>query len=212
MLDFQPSTVVVLILMVLIAKHLVSAIGKTSIQDNAWSCYALVAGKLGHPKFKELSKKRAELQKVNHERKSISAQDEYARWTKLNRTHDKLSTEVAELAETLLAEKTRITKIVNLAITLLTTAPIWFARYKYRKLALFYMPPGIFPHPMEWIFALPFMATGTVGLTVWMFAVNSVLSSVSMIVAYFFEAAVEKPAASPGASTATGAEKQKKDL
>ncbi|OBA24128.1 hypothetical protein METBIDRAFT_36510 [Metschnikowia bicuspidata var. bicuspidata NRRL YB-4993] len=192
-LDLLPTTILAFIFTVLLAKHVVSAIGKSTLVENAWSIYTWLASRMGHPKFKLLAAKRQELVKVNRERKAISAQDQYARWTKLNRTFDKLSGEISALTEEVSAEKASVGKVVNLTITVFTTAPIWFSRYWYRKVVLLYFPAGVFPYPVEWFLALPFTVTGGLGLTVWMFAVNSVLSSLTFLVKYALEPAVEKP-------------------
>lgn len=197
-LDLLPATILAFIFTVLLAKHAVAAVGKSSLVDSVWGFYTWLASRMGHPKFRELALKRQELVKVNRERKAISAQDQYAKWTKLNRAFDKLSGEVNALAEDVSSEKASISKLVNLTLTIFTTAPIWFSRYWYRKVVLLYFPAGVFPYPVEWVLALPFMATGGLGLTVWMFAVNSVLSSLTSLIKYALEPVVEKPEPSVG--------------
>lgn len=197
MFELQPSTLLVAIFLVLVTKHVVHLIGKTSIQTQAWNVYTQVASRAGHPKFAELSAKRKELLELNKERRSISAQDQYARWTKLNRQFDTLSAEVKTIGDQMSVEKAVFTKYVNYAITAVTTAPIWFSRYWYRKNVLFYFPPGVLPSKVEWFLALPFMKSGAVGLTIWMFAVNSLLSSVESLVKFLLLPRVEKPIRPP---------------
>lgn len=197
MFELQPSTLLVGILLVLLTKHTVNLIGKPNIQNQAWNLYTQAVSRAGHPKFAKLAAKRKELLAINKERRSISAQDQYAKWTKLNRQFDTLSAEVKSLGDDMSAEKAQLTKFVNLAITALTTAPIWFSRYWYRKNVLFYFPANVLPTQVEWFLALPFMATGAVGLTIWMFAVNSVLSSAEFLVSYLLSENVEKPVQPP---------------
>lgn len=189
----KATSVLVTILLVLILKHVVNIVGKSAILDRGWHLYTIIASKAGHPKFAELAQKRRQMVEVNIERKSISAQDQYARWTKLNRLYDRLSTEVNSLGESVSAEKARVSMLIGLLLMALTTVPIWFARFWYRKIVLFYFPPNVLPYPIEWLVALPFTVTGGVGLTAWMFAINSVLSSVSLVAKYLTEPAVEKP-------------------
>ncbi|KAF5212878.1 GET complex subunit get1 [Clavispora lusitaniae] len=201
MFELQPSSIVVLVFCVLAIKVCISLIGKTTIQDRIWYLYTIGASKTGHSKFVALAQKREELVRVNKERRAISAQDEYAKWTKLNRQFDKLNSEVNDLAEATSSEKAQISKLVNLAIAATTTAPIWFSRIWYRKVVLFYLPPKVFPYYIEWVLALPFIVTGGVGLTVWMFALNSVLSSLEFLIKFYLEEPVKKPEA-PAASEA----------
>lgn len=193
MFDLLPSVLLVGIFIVLTTKHVVHFIGKTNVQNAAWAVYTNVASRAGHAKFANLAAKRAELVEINRQRRAISAQDQYAKWTKLNRQFDAVSAEVQTLADDMSGEKARFTKLVSLAVAATTTAPIWFSRFMYRKNVLFYLAPGVLPPKVEWVLALPFMSTGAVGLTVWMFAVNSVLASVEFLISFYCTAAVEKP-------------------
>lgn len=193
MLELQASSVLVLILCVLAIKHLVAALGKPYFQNHAWNVYTTVASRAGHPKFVGLSEKRAELLRISKERKSISAQDEYARWTKLTRQVDKLLAEITEISNTMSSDKAQVARIVGYAITASTAAPIWFSRLWYRKVVLFYFPGKVLPGALEWFLALPFIVQGGVGLTVWMFAVNSVLLSVELLILFLVETPIEKP-------------------
>lgn len=193
MLDLKPLSILLFVFVALLLKTLVKAIGKGNIQNAAWNVYISIATKAGHSQFVELSAKRAELVDINKQRKSVSAQDEYARWTKLNRQFDKINGEVAAMTEAISSEKLKFTKAVGVLISLLTAAPVWFSRVWYRKAILFYFPPGVLPHYVEWALALPFVTTGGVGLTIWMMAVNSVLGSIVEVVLFFLLPLVERP-------------------
>lgn len=193
MFNLQPASIVVFIFTVLLLKYVVKFIGKTSIQERAWHLYTVGASGVGHSTFATLAEKRRELVEINRQRKAISAQDEYAKWTKLNRQFDKLNADVTALAESTSSERALVNKAVSVALILSTTAPVWFARAWYRKSVLFYLPPGAFPYYVEWIVALPFIVTGGVGLTVWMYALNSVFSSIEFLVTFYSEKSVPKP-------------------
>lgn len=192
-LDFGPTTILVFITLVLVLKQTVNALGKSKIEDHAWKTYCSVAAKMGNSEFSTIANKRAELVEINQKRKLISAQDEYAKWTKLNRQYDKLSAEVDKLADELAAGKTKVTGIVRTLITVFTVAPVWFARVWYRKTTFFYFPVGALPPYLEWILALPFGVTGGIGLTVWMFALNSVIGNIVQTIKFFSEKPAEKP-------------------
>lgn len=193
MLDLKPSSILVFVFAVLLLKTVVNTIGKVNIENYAWNIYTGFASKSGHPQFVELRNKRAELVEINKQRKAISAQDQYAKWTKLNRQFDKVNGEVAALTEAVSSEKLRFTKTIGVLISLGTAAPVWFSRVWYRKAILFYFPPGVLPHYLEWVLALPFITTGGVGLTIWMMAVNSVLASLAQIILFYILPAVEQP-------------------
>lgn len=188
----------------LLLKTIVNAIGKAKIESYVWNLYINVASK---SEFVELKQKREQLIEINKQRKSISAQDEYAKWTKLNRQFDKVNSEVAALTEAVSSEKLKLTKAIGVAISLCTAAPIWFSRVWYRKAILFYFPQGVLPHYLEWVLALPFITTGGVGLTIWMMAVNWVLGGIAQIVLFYLSPLVPKPVAQPESNAA----RQKKE-
>lgn len=205
MLDLHPYTILLLIVVVLILKNGVNSIGKSKIQDKGWDLYTLVAPKFGHSKLIELTNKKQELIKVSNEKKLISAQDEYAKWTKLNRQSDKISNEINKLNEEISTNKTRISKYIGLLITISTSIPIWFSRLWFRKSVLFYFPNGVLPYYMEWVLSIPFYPLGSVGLTVWMFALNNVINSILFVITFAFEAPVMKPEKNATPPTSTGA-------
>uniref|UniRef100_A0A0L0NVX7 Golgi to ER traffic protein 1 n=1 Tax=Candidozyma auris TaxID=498019 RepID=A0A0L0NVX7_CANAR len=204
MLDLKPSSILVFVFVALLLKTIVNAIGKAKIESYVWNLYINVASK---SEFVELKQKREQLIEINKQRKSISAQDEYAKWTKLNRQFDKVNSEVAALTEAVSSEKLKLTKAIGVAISLCTAAPIWFSRVWYRKAILFYFPQGVLPHYLEWVLALPFITTGGVGLTIWMMAVNWVLGGIAQIVLFYLSPLVPKPVAQPESNAA----RQKKE-
>ncbi|KAK6454679.1 coiled-coil membrane protein [Scheffersomyces xylosifermentans] len=187
-IDLHPYTLVVSSFIVLALRNFISFIGKNSVQEFVWSLFVKFGSRFGVSKsFIAYSAKKEELHKVNKEKKAISAQDQYAKWTKLNRQSDKLSAELKSLEEVIAQNKNSVNRLVGLLITVLTTVPLWFFRIWFRKSVLFYLPTGVFPFYVERVFALPFFPSGAVGLTVWIFAVNSVVSSVLFLVSFLFE-------------------------
>ena len=194
MLDLHPYTLLVTVFVVLVFKTVVGQIGKSTIQEYGWLVYVMVGTKFGLNKsFLKFSSKKHELQALNKQKRSISAQDEYAKWTKLNRKADSLAVELKELEDLIATNKTLVNKAVNMAILVVTTLPIWFFRVWFRKAVLFYLPPGVLPYYVEWCLALPFIQTGGIGLTIWMMSVNSVLGGIAFLIGFVWEKKVEKP-------------------
>lgn len=193
MLDLHPFTLLISLLIITILKKTIDIVGKKTLEDYVWYIYCKLAPIWGHSKLSEISSKSHEARQINLQRKSISAQDQYAKWTKLNRQFDKLTGEIETLNNQLSNEKSTVVKYLSTIISLTTVAPIYFARVWYRKSVLFYIPPGFFPYPIERIFALPFVTLGGVGLTVWMFSVGTVISSLVFLVKFPFETPVQKP-------------------
>ncbi|CAH2354566.1 golgi to ER traffic protein 1 [[Candida] railenensis] len=202
MLDLQPFTILFTILLVILSKQIVGAIGKKNIEKLVWNKYCSwkTSGTTKNPASSDdspiikLAKLKSDLTSIKAERSKVSAQDQYAKWTKLNRQHDKLEAEIKVMNEAIVQDEQRISKYVGYIITIATTIPIWVSRVWFRKTILFYVPPGALPYPVEWVLALPFVPTGGIGLTIWMFSLNSVISSlISTIQFIFFDKKVSKP-------------------
>ncbi|RKP29256.1 Golgi to ER traffic protein 1 [Metschnikowia bicuspidata] len=193
MLDLTPTSVLLLLLVTIAVQTAVTAIGKSALLNQIWSVYFYIASSAGKPKFVEHTRKRAELVQINQERKSISAQDQYARWTKLNRSFDRLSSEIKELSSLVSSEKASVEKAVNTAVLVCTTAPIWLCRIWFRKTVVFYFPPGYLPHAVEWFLSFPFTVTGGVGVSLWIWCVNSALNSIVFLLLYLIEPVVPRP-------------------
>lgn len=189
MLELAPYTLLVLVSVILSFELVILLVGKTKIQDLIWNAYSICAQhlQLGES-FREYASTRAELKLVNLEKKLISAQDQYAKWTRLQRKADALLSKLKQYEAHISSYKGQVLRVVSVAITCTTTVPIWFFRFWFRKLEIMFLPAGVFPKPVEWLLALPFMQTGTVGLMVWIFAVKSVLESMILIVEFIRDA------------------------
>ncbi|KAG7663415.1 GET1 [[Candida] subhashii] len=193
-IDFDPYTVVISVFLVLIFKQLISTIGKSTIQEFIWLSYIQLGTRFNlTPNFTQLHLKKQELHEINKQKRSISAQDQYAKWTKLNRKCDSLTKEIQDLNEIISGNKVKINKLTGLVIMVVTTLPLWFFRIFARKTHLFYLSEGVFPWYVERLLAFPFFPSGTIGLTVWMYAVNSVISSIIFILSFPFKHKPSKP-------------------
>lgn len=192
-LDLNPYTIIITTLTLLILQKIISLIGKPAIQSLVWNFYTSTPFLGQSNSIKQYASKQHEIRTLTHEQRSISAQDEYAKWTKLNRKLDKLKLDLQELNENLTAEKGKVNSLTNSIIWISTVLPIWIMRVLFRKTHLFYIRVGILPYYLEWWLALPFFKTGTIGLTCWMFAVNCVLSDLLFLVSFPFKAKVAKP-------------------
>lgn len=193
LIKMEPYTLLLLVFVIQIVKQIISAVGKQSIESISWVLYCRVAPKFGHSKLASMSQKSSQLRTVAGERRAVSAQDQYAKWTKLNRQHDKLVAEIEQLQKEVDLDKAKVNTFTGYLIAILTSIPIWFFRVWYRSVVLFYFPPGILPRALEWSIALPFTVTGGVSLTVWMMAAGAVASSLTFLFMFPFEKAVPKP-------------------
>jgi uncharacterized protein Usg len=194
MLDLEPYRLLWVLVAILTLKQVVDHIGKLKLQEYIWNTYILLGKKFGLNKnFEKWSQTKLELRLVNQQKRLISAQDQYAKWTKLNRQSDKLVIEIKAIEDQIDNDKAKVNWVFNKVILLLITLPLWFMRLWYRKSILLYLPKGVFPYPIEWILSLPFIPLGGIGLTIWMFSLNSVISSILFLISFSWSSKPIKP-------------------
>ncbi|AMD21861.1 HFR006Cp [Eremothecium sinecaudum] len=165
------------------------------IVDKTWHLTGTLAAKLNSSdKLQQLLNEKKQLQ---HQQQQISAQDQYALWTKNNRKLDKLDKNIEEAKKSyvsgLEATNARLAKLK----ILLVTVPFTALKFYKGKLHVYSVPKGMFPSVIEgilehgWIYmALAPMkfrqvsegAVVTVTLGIWLFALLKVISACEFIV------------------------------
>ena len=150
-------------------------------------------------RLQELVGKRREL---HGEQRAISAQDEYARWTKLNRQISQLDAKIKQTQEQL--EETRKVGEKHLGTLRLVffTAPALVLRFWKGKLPVYMLPSGMFPRAVEavlsqgWAAAAlapvryvwapsvvqPLQLETPVCLAIWLWALTRVLDTIEFVV------------------------------
>lgn len=169
-------------------------------------------------RLKDLMRQRGDLILAQ---KEISAQDEYAKWTKNNRALDKINKQIEEEKKALLAQvdgtKATLKKFKLAAITV----PFTFLKFYKGKMPIYELPKGIFPNYLQglmqhgWIYVplgplnlkkVSEGATVTVSLGIWLFALLKVVSTLNQMWNAFTSPAVPAPAVSTPAVPAVPAE------
>ncbi|KAI8845808.1 GET complex subunit get1 [Chytriomyces hyalinus] len=113
---------------------------------------------------------------------SISAQDEFAKWAKERRRHDKLSTEFDALNKNQGNDKAAFERSVSWGVWgFMWFLNIFFVFY-FRKSAMFYVPHE-FVGPFSIVLRLPFAPQGSVSFAFWLFACKNVISKLFSVFA-----------------------------
>lgn len=193
MFNISASTLLLGVAVFLVLKKIIDSIGRNRIETVAWEAYCLVASKLGEARIKEFLNKKQQLILVRKEKSHISAQDEYARWTKLNRRTDQLKQEVEQLEKEIGLERKQVANWVGWALTFCVTLPMWVLRLGFGRRTLFFLPKGVFPYAIERVLAFPFGTLGGIGVSIWIMALNSVLSSITFALITMLEKPVPPP-------------------
>src|SRR6186713_831081 len=141
-------------------------------------------------------KKRREVLQLKQELNATSAQDEFAKWAKLQRLYDKASADhekkcmsvlrstklerlIFSPVQNLQAFKTSFDSTVSVLRWLGTNGLRFFLQFWYAKEPMFWLPKGWVPGYIEWILAFPRAQTGSISIQMWGIACTSVIQIVS---------------------------------
>ncbi|GMF01284.1 unnamed protein product [Ambrosiozyma monospora] len=166
------STVVYLATFLTLLTNIISLISHQTIKSKIFGAYSKLTAS---GKYKELQLLKHKQVQINRERNSISAQDNYAKWVKLNRQFDKLASQITELERNLSAQKFKVDGISDLALKIITILPINGLKLWYSRKELIFLPNGLFPWYVEsFVLNFPWLSRGSVGLIVWLYCVDKI--------------------------------------
>ncbi|ODV60580.1 GET complex subunit GET1 ASCRUDRAFT_155304 [Ascoidea rubescens DSM 1968] len=186
----------------LLLKHTIKLIGSDNVSSFLNYYYLLIFRK--NADFNELHSMRANLKHIHHEKLKISAQDQYAKWTKLDRNFNKMKTDINNLEKKLITQNEKTIKRFNSIISWSIAIPLWYLRWFYSNDNLYWLPNGIFPKPIEFWLALPRNPYGSISLACWIFLIGNFMNTLESILFNLFLAKkVENPALNPKISPLT---------
>lgn len=144
-----------------------------------------------------------EVLQLKREMNNTSSQDEFAKWAKLRRRHDKSLEEYETMStcfwlgpedfppinvfmtdKAVSTEKTSFDWSVKTARWLSTNGLKIFLQFYYSKTPVFALPAGWFPYYIEWILSFPRAPLGSVSIQVW----SNVCATAIAVVAEFIGA------------------------
>ncbi|PFH56773.1 hypothetical protein XA68_16021 [Ophiocordyceps unilateralis] len=145
---------VFLIFAIELVAHLVNTIGSSRINGLAWTLinYLPVSTSKAAAQQRQLQ---TEYLKVRRDLNATSSQDEFAKWAKLRRQHDKLLEKLEASKKGLEASRAKFDNFLWVARLLLTKLPQYFVPFWYGKQPMFWLPHGWFPYYAEWIISFP---------------------------------------------------------
>ncbi|OBT43895.1 hypothetical protein VE00_04671 [Pseudogymnoascus sp. WSF 3629] len=173
----MPSLLVTVFILQL-AIHLVNTIGASAVNTLLWNLYNSLPTPTSKA-FKEQKKLQAEYLAIRKELNSISAQDQFAKWAKLSRTHDKKLETLEKKKAALDSHKTKFTSTVSFLRWLGTNGLRMLIQFWYAKQPMFWLPAGRVPYYGEWLLSCPRAPMGSISIQVWGMACASVILLVS---------------------------------
>ncbi|KAJ9318808.1 hypothetical protein DTO271D3_938 [Paecilomyces variotii] len=183
--DNKPDPMLSLILIIFfvhLAIYLVNTIGAATIDSLLWIVYLKLPTATSR-NAKEQARLKREVIQLKREMNATSSQDEFAKWAKLRRRHDKTMEEFETLNKIIGANKSSFEWTVKVARWLSTNGFKLFLQFYYSKTPVFELPPGWFPYYVEWVLAFPRAPMGTVSVQVWGSACAAAISLAGDVVA-----------------------------
>ncbi|PYH97581.1 CHD5-like protein [Aspergillus ellipticus CBS 707.79] len=149
-----------------VAIYLVNTIGASTIDNLLWLLYLKVPTSTSK-KAREQNRLKREALQLKRDMNNTSSQDEFAKWAKLRRRHDKTMEEYEAVNKQLSSQKTSFDWSVKTARWLSTTGLKFFLQFWYSKTPVFMLPEGWLPYYVAWVLSFPRAPFGSVSIQVW---------------------------------------------
>lgn len=149
--------------------------GKDNIVQSLWLVFLKYSS---NPKLKQLNELKKTRRAIYVEKTALSPQDQYAKWTKLNRKFDELGKTIESLETEIVDLKNGFCKKISGLLSVVYWIPMIYFRGWNRKTPVFWLPNGVFPFFIEKLLSWPSAPVGSIGLTQWIFLINAFLGGV----------------------------------
>ncbi|KAL8797402.1 MAG: hypothetical protein Q9195_000557 [Heterodermia aff. obscurata] len=125
---------------------------------------------------------RGEVVRLKREMNATSSQDQFAKWAKLRRQHDKVLAEYEELSSSLSSFKSTFNRTTTVLRWLGTNGLRFFLQWWFAKRPMFWIPRGWLPGYVEWALAFPRAPRGSVSIQIWGIACGTVVNLIGTAV------------------------------
>ncbi len=148
-------------------------------------------------------KLRREIVRLKRELHRVSAQDEFSKWAKLRRQHDKAVADYDKLSmcdiivslpidscearltddqgSSLKSSKSSFNMQLNAFRLVSINGLRLFLQYMYNRRPLFWIPKGWLPYYAEWLLSFPMAPLGSVSIYMWSVACTNVIQMLSNV-------------------------------
>ncbi|EDN05316.1 CHD5 domain-containing protein [Histoplasma capsulatum] len=161
----MPSLLItVLFLNVII--YVINTVGAATVDGLLWLLYIKLPTGTSQIAREQRHMKR-EVVQLKHEMSSTSSQDEFAKWAKLRRRHDKAMEAYEAKNNELTQSKSTFDMTIKIARWAATSGLMLFLQFWYSKTPIFTLPPGWIPWQVQWVLSFPRAPMGTVSIQIW---------------------------------------------
>ncbi|KAI1388745.1 CHD5-like protein-domain-containing protein [Hypoxylon trugodes] len=171
-------SLLLLVFLVELGAHLVNTVGAATINNILWNLYLAIPTQTSK-QVAEQKKLQKEYLTIRRDLNATSSQDQFAKWAKLRRQHDKLQDQLEKNKSSYEASKSKFDSTVNILRWLTTTGLKFLLPFWYAKQPMFWLPQGWFPYYAEWILSFPRAPIGSVSIASWQTACTGVVMLMS---------------------------------
>ncbi|KAK4610290.1 hypothetical protein CLAFUW4_14134 [Fulvia fulva] len=171
-------SVVAVVFLAQLALNVISAFGAQTVNDIAW-CFFTKLPSSPAGDSQETKKLRDEVVRLNREMTATSAQDNFAKWARLRRGHDKAKEKYDKQAQSSRSLRSTFDSIVSKLRWVGTQGVNFLLTTYYAKQPMFWLPQGWVPYHAEWVLSLPRAPLGSISVNVWAIACGSVIAMLS---------------------------------
>ncbi|KAK4135616.1 hypothetical protein BT67DRAFT_461334 [Trichocladium antarcticum] len=206
----MPSLLVVVFVMELVVQ-LINTIGAATINNLLWRIFLSLPTPLAKG-FADQRRKQKEYLAVRLELTGTSSQDEFAKWAKLRRQHDKLLDELEKKKSAVEASRAKFDRYLTAGRIISTRGVQWVLPWWYGREPIFWLPYGWFPYYVEWFASFPRAPMGSVSIAVWQMACTSMLAlamqTVVAVLGLIVAGKQKQPVAAEGPGAGSGESKK----
>ncbi|PYH36548.1 guided entry of tail-anchored proteins factor 1 [Aspergillus neoniger CBS 115656] len=182
-----------------VAIYLVNTIGASTIDNLLWLLYLKVPTSTSK-KYKEQNRLKREVVQLKRDMNNTSSQDEFAKWAKLRRKHDKTMEEYEAINKQLSSQKTSFDWGVKIVRWFGTSGLKFFLQFWYSKTPVFHLPEGWLPYYVAWVLSFPRAPMGSVSIQIWSNVCATAITTMAEVVtAVLLQRATAAAAAAPAA-------------
>lgn len=181
--------------------HIINTVGVNTVNELLWILY----NKLPTPTSGSAQKAQAlkkEIVRLKRELGNTSPQDNFSKWAKLDRQHNKAMSEYQKVDGSLRTHQATFTSAVSTLRWLGTQGLRFVLQFWFAKSPMFWVPAGWVPYYVEWILSFPRAPLGSVSINIWGIACASMIALVGEALAAVWVLVTKKP-------TPVATEKQK---
>ncbi|KAI0542119.1 CHD5 domain-containing protein [Xylaria digitata] len=161
----MPSLLLV-VLLVEVAVHLVNTIGAATINNILWNIYLALPTEVSK-QATEKNRLQKEYLAIRRDLNATSSQDQFAKWAKLRRQHDKQLEQLEKMKASHDASKANFDRTAGIIRWSATSGVKFILPWIYGKEPMFWLPSGWFPYYVEWILSFPRAPLGSISIVSW---------------------------------------------